>query len=86
MGIRLQQIEPGGQRFERNFGHWLVQAVLLHLHPDLSLPPVRQPDGGHDAFQLQDDTGVKVFSASVGVPIGIQLFPLLQNHRVLCPF
>lgn len=43
----------------------MVQAVLLHLHPDLSLPPVRQPDGGHDAFQLQDDTGVKIFSAQV---------------------
>lgn len=43
----------------------MVQAVLLHLHPDLSLPPVRQPDGGHDAFQLQDSSGTKVFSAQI---------------------
>ncbi|GGJ40674.1 NACHT domain-containing protein [Paenarthrobacter histidinolovorans] len=43
----------------------MVQALLLHLHPDLSVPPIRQPDGGHDAFELQDETGVKVFSYQV---------------------
>lgn len=42
----------------------LVQALLLRLHPDLSVPPVRQPDGGHDAFLL-DETGIKVFSYQV---------------------
>lgn len=43
----------------------MIQALLLHLHPDLSVPPIRQPDGGHDAFELQDGTGVKVFSYQV---------------------
>lgn len=43
----------------------MIQALLLHLHPDLSVPPIRQPDGGHDAFELQDGSGVKVFSYQV---------------------
>jgi hypothetical protein len=43
----------------------MIQALLLHLHPNLTAPPIRQPDGGHDAFELQDSTGVKVFSYQV---------------------
>jgi hypothetical protein len=43
----------------------LCQALLVSLNPELVSPPVRQKDGGHDAFSLSDSTGAKVFSAQV---------------------